>query len=1127
MNKPETFTELLTKRELEILAMLVENKTNQEIADHLHLALSSVKWYAGEIYGKLGVENRRQAVKKAVELGLLEKPGQEAKEAVAPYPSGIVTFLFTDIEGSTPLWEQMPEAMQVAIAQHHAILRQSIESNGGQVFQTVGDAFQAAFRLASDALCAALAAQRALGDAHWGPTGPLKVRMGLHTGPAELDSHGNAPYQVGHTLNRAARVMSAGYGGQILLSQEAADLVERGLPEGVSLKDLGQHHLKGLERTEHLYQVTASDLPCEFPPLPTAIQNPNNLPQEFTSFIGREAEIDLLAKQFREGKTCLLTLTGSGGTGKTRLSLKVAAQVLDAFPAGVWLVELAPLGEPELVVPTVAQVLGLREVPGTPLIETLCSYLKNKRTLLILDNCEHLLSACAELAGKLLQSGPEVRLLASSREILNVPGETPFRVPSLPVPSLKPLPPMENLSHFEAVRLFVERAAQVSAGFALNDANAKAVVTICRRLDGIPLAIELAASRVRVMSAQQIAARLDNVFRLLMGGARTVMPRQQTLKAAIDWSYTLLNPKEKMALQRLSVFSGGWTLEAAEQVIPDTPGKADCAPEEIGSEEMLDLLASLVDKSMVILTGSESEPVSASAEPRYRMLETIRQYARDRMLEAGCGEAVRDRHLAYYLSFAEEAEQHFRTKDQIRWLSLVDLELDNIRLALEWSFGGHLVEGMRLAAALKWFWHIRSRVVESNTWFDRLFALEAEERGDTPLTVGVQSNTYLLAWVRCVNALALDFLYYSIQITNQQILDMLAFASGLCRQIGPSANRDLFWSLLYQGHLLFEHNHLQESEAFKEKALQIARENHFRFEESEALYYRWLYCLFKSADFVQGAHYLEPSLAIVKEMQDVDGMAERMLGSVILAAVNGDMDRARTVYDEAMAYHKLVNDLRNIHIWEIALLRFSQDERSIRQVEQAIQYFEERQDLNLATFGYSYLVQAEWSVGKIARAIQLADHALSLTNTIDETVQNSIFILIFAGGLAALSENLPQAHHDLQKSGRLIPKYLPVNVESRLVFLDILSAYMVRSGSVHQAARILRAVDPTLQRLRNIVFPWEMKLHEEMIQSARLALGEEAFRTAWEEGQAMTFDQAFESFLEEFLRSAEQKALSG
>jgi predicted ATPase len=921
--------------------------------------------------------------------------------------------------------------------------------------------------------------------------------------------------------------MSAGHGGQILLSQEAADLVERNLPEAVSLKDLGQHHLKGLERSEHLFQVVADDLPRDFPSLPTAIQNPNNLPQEFTSFIGREAEIGMLAKQLREGKIRLLTLTGSGGTGKTRLSLKVAEQLLDAFPAGVWLVELAPLAEPELVVPTVAQVLGLREVSGTPLIQTLCSYLKNKRALIILDNCEHLLSACAELAGKLLVSGPEVCLFASSREILNVPGEMPFRVPSLPVPPLKPLPPLDKLAQYEAIRLFVERATQVSTGFALTDSTAQAVMTICRRLDGIPLAIELAASRVRMMPVQQIAARLDNVFRLLMGGARTVMPRQQTLKAAIDWSYNLLTAKEKMALQRLSVFSGGWTLEAVEQIIPDSPGKADCASDEIRSEEMLDLLASLMDKSLVILTGSESGEVIASSEPRYRMLETIRQYARDRLLEAGCGEAVRDRHLAYYLSFSEEAERHFRTKDQIHWLDQVDAELDNIRLALEWSFGGHLVEGMRLASALKWFWHICSHTVESNTWFDRLFALEAEERGDIPLAVGAQSNTYLLAWVRCVNALALDFLYYPIQITNQQILDMLELASALCRQIGPSTNRDLFWSLLYQGHLLFEHNHLPESEALKEEALQIARENHFRFEESEALFHRWMYCLFKSQDFVQGALYLEPSLAIVKEMQDVDGMAERMLGSVILTAFSGDLDRAKTVYDEAMAYSKLVNDLRNIHIWGIAFLRFSQDERAIRLANQAIQYFEERQDLNLATYGYSYLLQAEWSNGNIDRAIQLADHTLSLTNTIDETAQNQIFSLIFAGGLAAISGNLPKAYHDLQKAGRLIPIHLPVNVESRLIFLDILGSYAARSGNVHQAARILGASETSFPNLINLGFPWEIKLREETIQAVRLALGEEAFRSAWEVDQPLAFNQAFNSILEEFLRPAEQQTLSG
>ena len=629
MNSPGPLPELLSKRELEILALLVENKTNQEIADQLHLALSSIKWYTGEIYGKLGVENRKQAVQKAVELSLLDKPGRETQKP-SPYPSGTVTFLFTDIEGSTPLWEKMPEAMQASVRQHHAILRQSIESNRGQVFQVVGDAFQAAFRLTSDGLRAALAAQRALQDAHWGPTGPLKVRMGLHTGSAELDGGPDAPYQVGHTLNRVARVMSAGYGGQILLSQEAANLVERELPGGVSLIDLGLHQMKGMQRTEHLYQMVSPDLPHHFPPLPTGLAHPHNLPTQLTSFIGREKELAALQELFLIQEARLVTLTGSGGTGKTRLSIKAAERLLERFPQGVWLVELAPISDPLLIPRAVAETLGVREDTSGSLIQAIARTIHNRQMLLILDNCEHVVSEAAALADFLLHHCPQLHILASSREILGVEGEIPFRVPSLSLPKGKL--PVKDLAQYEAVRLFVERARLTSPSFILTDSNAALVAQICQRLDGIPLALELAAARVRMLSLDQIAARLDHAFHLLTGGSRSALPRQQTLRALIDWSYNLLSEPERLLLQRLSVFAGGWTLEAAEKV---------CADQTLlPTEQILDLLGQLIDKSLVQLEMEQAESAPqqsepGSEEPRCRMLETVRQYAHERLVESG------------------------------------------------------------------------------------------------------------------------------------------------------------------------------------------------------------------------------------------------------------------------------------------------------------------------------------------------------------------------------------------------------------------------------------------------------------------------------------------------------------
>jgi class 3 adenylate cyclase len=447
-------------------------------------------------------------------------------------PSGTVTFLFTDMQGSTPLWEQMPEAMQAALAQHHAILRQAIETNGGQVTQIIGDEFQAAFRLATQALAAALAAQRGLQNAQWGATGPLKVRMGLHTGPAEPDPKGDAPYAVSHTLNRAGWIRSAAHGGQILLSQEAADLVERHLPGDVTLKDLGQHHLKGMQRPEHLFQVLAPDLPQTFPPIATLNVRRGNLPVELTSFIGREQEIaEILGLLARHR---LVTLTGSGGTGKTRLSLQAAAQAEDRYPDGAWLVELAPLSDPEKVAQAVVAALGLRDSGRQSALDLLADYLADRRLLLVLDNCEHLIEACARLAGRLLRDCPGLTILASSREALGVAGEVAYRVPSLGIPGPRQALALEELNTIEAVRLFVERAAAALPGFTLTKANAPAITQVCRRLDGIPLAIELAAARVGLLAVEQIAERLDNRFRLLTGGSRTALPRQQTLRASID-----------------------------------------------------------------------------------------------------------------------------------------------------------------------------------------------------------------------------------------------------------------------------------------------------------------------------------------------------------------------------------------------------------------------------------------------------------------------------------------------------------------------------------------------------------------------------------------------------------------
>jgi len=620
------------------------------------------------------------------------QPAPTAKPAT-PLPSGTVTFLFTDIEGSTQLWEQHPQAMSAAIERHNTILSAAIATQGGVVFKLVGDAVYAAFASAPNALAATLSAQRALHAEAWGAIGALHVRMALHTGTAEAR---DGDY-LGPPLNRAARLLAAGHGGQILLSLATQELARDQLPDDMALRDLGVHRLKDLARPESIFQVVVPDLPSDFPPLNTPGIRRTNLPTQPTPLIGRASELAQLGVLVHQPDTRLLTLTGPGGIGKTRLALELVGVVLEQFPDGVWLVELAPLVTPALIVPAIAAVLEVREDPGRPLLTTLTTYLRERQPLLILDNCEHLIDACAQVSATLLQACSRLRLLATSREPLGVAGEAFFRVPALTVPDPHQLPPLDQLMRYPAVQLFVERARTVQPAFSVTETNAALLAQICARLDGIPLAIELAAARVRLLALAQIAARLDDRFHLLTGGARSALPRQQTLQALIDWSYELLPEEERALLRRLAVFVGGWTLEAAEAVC-----KLSIENEELRKAvddrvvlnsqfSILDLLGHLVDKSLV-----EAEPGEETA--RYRMLETIRQYALEKLVASGEEDALRRRHASYFHDTAQSyTPQH-------EWQRGKTLESDNLRAALAWSqsAAGDPALALELAHTVAW-----------------------------------------------------------------------------------------------------------------------------------------------------------------------------------------------------------------------------------------------------------------------------------------------------------------------------------------------------------------------------------------------------------------------------------------
>jgi predicted ATPase/class 3 adenylate cyclase len=621
-------------------------------------------------------------------------------------PSGTVTFLFTDIEGSTKLAQQYPDAMPVLLARHHEILNQSIQTHDGYVFQVVGDSFAAAFHSASDALNAALEAQRCLHNEDWSPA-PIKARMGIHTGAALLNGPSAPTVYSGYaTIALTQRLMSAGHGGQILLSGATRELLRNVLVVDVEFLDLGERRLKDLLRPEHLYQLNASGLPVNFPPLKTLDSFPNNLPVQLTTFIGRENEIAEVKQALESHR--LVTLTGSGGTGKTRLSLQVAADMLEKFEHGVWLVELAPLADPGLIPQTILSAIGVREQQGKTPLEILNEYLHKKKLLIILDNCEHLIEASAKVTNTLLNAAPGLRILASSREALGVKGELSYPVPSLSLPDVKHLPTIEQLSRYEAVRLFIDRASLVSPHFDVDKDNARAIAQICYRLDGIPLAIELAAARIKMMSVEQISKRLDDRFRLLTGGARTALPRQQTLRALIDWSYDLLSENERLLLRRLSVFAGGWMLEAAEEVC--------VGQDDISSYDVLDLLAQLVNKSLVDVVEQ-----SQDSETRYRMLETIRQYAREKLLESGEGETIRNRHFDYYLRTVKRAEQEFFSPQELVWLVWFENEWDNLRAAVEWSLEKHPNTGLELVNCLGHLLaDVLTNVSDMDSWLSQL-----------------------------------------------------------------------------------------------------------------------------------------------------------------------------------------------------------------------------------------------------------------------------------------------------------------------------------------------------------------------------------------------------------------------
>jgi len=693
-----------------------------------------------------------------------------------------LTFLFTDLENSTPLWADYPDDMQQVSARHDALMRAVIEGHDGRVVKTTGDGFHAVFESPSDGVAAALAGQQRLAAEVWPASiGSPKVRMGLHTGESQ-EREGD---YYGLEVNLAARIMGLGYGGQILLSEVSSTLVEKTLPPGCALADLGEHRLKGIASVERIFQLCHPDLVADFPPLKSLAAFKHNLPRQPSSFIGRTKELEEIKRLL--GGTSLLTLLGPGGTGKTRLMLQAAEELIEEYADGVWLVELAPLTDPDLIPERVAAALNVQEQPGRRMPDTLVEYLRRKEVLLLLDNVEHLVRESAEFTEHLLKNCPKLKILVTGREALFIAGETTLQIPSLALPAKRGEATFGEIRTSEGVQLFLERAHAVRPDFSLSQENAAPVAEIVIRLDGIPLALELAAARLRMMTVEQIAVRLNDRFRLLTGGRRTALPRQQTLQALIDWSWNLLDEGEHTLLRRLSVFSGGWTLEAAQAVAGFDP---------LDDFEVLDLLEQLINKSLVTVQ------YPPEGEARYGMLESIRQYSQNKLFEIGEGEILRDRHADYFVALVDSFSQHGLGPDYYAWLDRFALEGDNLRAVFEWIAEDRPGLALHFTGILLQFDVLWMPYREARSWLE--LAVEQARK----LLDEKDADISMTDFIRALRSLSWQMVTHGDMIEGHSILDesiqlarqydefrLLAFALGMKAQAMVS---NVTWEVIEQ-----------------------------------------------------------------------------------------------------------------------------------------------------------------------------------------------------------------------------------------------------------------------------------------------------------------------------------------
>ena len=998
-------------------------------------------------------------------------------------PTGTVTLLLADVEGSTRLWETQPEAMKSAVERLDHTLSEAVAAHGGvrPVEQGEGDSFVIAFSRALDAIGCAL-------DLQLAQLAPIKLRIGLHTGDVFLRDEGN---YVGPTINRTARLRDLAHGGQTVLSGATEPLVVDQLPPDVTLTDLGSHPLRDLPRPERVVQLCHPDLHNEFPPLRTAnvsnVSAAGNLPVQLSSFIGRKAEIRGIREALADNR--LVTLTGAGGAGKTRLAIQVAAEIATEFPDGVWYVDLAPITDPAVVPVTAARALSLPDQPGQQTMDVLIRFIRDRAMLIVLDNCEHLLDATADLIMALLGACPALTLLATSREPIGVTGEVSWRVPSLSLAD-------------EAIELFTDRAHRNKPEFRVTAENCDAVTEICRRLDGLPLAIELAAARIRALSPAEILDSLHDQFRLLTGGSRTAVRRQQTLRASVDWSHELLSEPEQVLFRRLAVFLGGFDIDAAHDVAGDS---------DTERYQVLDQLTLLVDKSLVVAEDT-------ALGTRYRLLETVRQYAQEKLHESREGDVIRSRHRDHYTAMAAELDSPNDT-DHARRLAQAAVEIDNLRGAFAWSLeNSDTAPALRLAASLQPLWFSYWRHREGLAWLDAALArTTANDADDDPDRVrALADKAGLLA-------------YYGFA-QGAAVADE---ALGLARAIGDPA---LVMRALSAHGRVFAHDPEIAGQDFLE-AGRLARELNDRWRLSQVLGWQAVAAMGVGDHVVINATAREGS-EVADEIGD--GFNGRMCRLALANAhtFRGEVSQAvgplREVLSEATAAHDSFCRPVALICLNFALAWQGDVEGALAAADAYLEYQSDLGEL----VGYSALGLTKLMAGDATAAAQAYEAALLHTpmtpatistyvvtslpflalgdltaarRRADEVVAMSTSISLVAA--LASRAHIAIAQGELEQAGLDARSALDTAAESHGYMMvpdafECLAYVAADMGAHREAARLLGAADAA--RLQNGAA--RLKIfesdHETRAAAIQDHLGESDFRAAWEEGASLSIEEA-------------------